>query len=121
MAVPGAGSYRSAAPYSPTHSAQSVASLTSGFHDPRTPTHGGTPPHSGGTPQSGYAEPPTWAQHGPTSAYAVQHLAWLTPWQDCSASCAMAAPESACLLYLGSETWVAFSLQTVTTFVLHPP
>ncbi|KAL3140232.1 RNA-binding protein 45 [Trebouxia sp. C0009 RCD-2024] len=50
---PVTGSYRSAAPYSPTHSAQSVASLTSGFHDPRTPTHGGTPSHSGGTPQSG--------------------------------------------------------------------
>ena len=49
-----AGNYRSAAPYSPTHSAQSVASLTSGFHDPRTPTHGGTPSHSAhGTPQSG--------------------------------------------------------------------
>lgn len=74
-------------------------------------------PTQAGLPNQGMQNLPP----GPTSAYAVQHLAWLTPWQDCSASCAMAAPESACLLYLGSETWVAFSLQTVTTFVLHPP
>ncbi|DBA73573.1 TPA: RNA-binding protein 45 [Trebouxia sp. C0005] len=50
----GAGSYRSGTPYSPTHSSQSVASLTSGFHDARTASNAGTSSHSGGgTPQSG--------------------------------------------------------------------
>lgn len=53
MSPVGAGSYRSGTPYSPTHSSQSVASLTSGFHDPWTPSNGGGSSHSGGTPQSG--------------------------------------------------------------------
>ena len=52
-----AGSYRSNTPYSPTHSSQSVASLTSGFHDQRT-SNGGSAPS---TPQSGYDLQPCYA------------------------------------------------------------